>query len=69
MDVTLSTYLLSHGGYFIGIVDGLVCPSRKQSDPSSASPIPVKRVSYTFCHLFVLSLLNMLFICERVYVC
>ena len=46
MDVTLSTYLLSHGGYFIGIVDGLVCPSRKQSDPSSASPIPVKRVSY-----------------------
>jgi len=38
----------------VGIVDGLVCPSRKQSD--TTSPLPVKRVSSTFFY-HVLSLL------------
>ena len=58
---TLSTCY--HMVHFIGIVDGLVCPSRKQSDPPSASPIPVKRVSYTFCHLFVIFVKYVVCVC------
>ena len=39
---------MSHDRCCTGVVEGLVCPSRKQSDPA-VSGYPVKRVSRQVC--------------------